>query len=185
MDDRSKAIAVVHGASGPAVQDAFRSLVDRWPMLRIAGVIAEAHGLSDRACSAGYLHRLGTDERFAIFDDRGPGSTVCHLEGGGALAAAEAIRRDIAGGCDLVLLSKFGKLEAGGGGLFAAFKAAIDEGIPVLTSVSPAAAKKWESLATREFATLSADAAEIDAWIERLRYRAASGGSYDGDARPR
>ena len=46
--------------------------------------------------------------------------------------AAAAVRRDIAAGCDLVVLSKFGKLEAGGGGLRDAFGAAIEAGVPVL-----------------------------------------------------
>src|SRR3546814_4100404 len=74
--------------------------------MRLAGVLAEDHGLADRACSAGYLRSLSGPERFPIFEDRGPGSTACHIEGAGALTAAEAVRRDIARGCDLVLLSK-------------------------------------------------------------------------------
>jgi hypothetical protein len=169
MDDPVRIIAAIQGSPSAAVQDLFRALVDRWPSLRIAGVIAEDHGLADRFCSAGYLRRIGTSERFAIFEDRGPGGTVCHLDGGGALTAAEAVRRDIAAGCDLVLLSKFGKLEAAGEGLSGAFRAAIDGGIPLLTSVSPAAARAWEAVAVSGFTALSADPAEVDAWIEAVR----------------
>jgi hypothetical protein len=54
-----------------------------------------------------------------------------------ALTAAGAVRRDIAAGCELVVLSKFGKLEAAGEGLAPAFKAALDARLPLLTSVSP------------------------------------------------
>jgi hypothetical protein len=168
MVGRVKAVAVVQGVSGTAVQDLFRRLVDRWPSLRIAGAIAESHGLPDRACSAGYLHRIGSTDRFAIFSDQGPGSTICHLEGSGAVIAAEAVQQDIAGGCDLVLLSKFGKLEAAGRGLRSAFKAAIENGIPLLTSVSPSAARTWEAFVPAGFATLSTDS-EIDAWIAAAR----------------
>src|SRR3546814_9211007 len=121
-----KRVAVVQGAPGAVVQDLFGKLAARWQAsMRLAGVLAEDHGLADRACSAGYLRSLSGPERFPIFEDRGPGSTACHIEGAGALTAAEAVRRDIARGFDLVLLSQFGKLEAGGGGLRDAFGAAI------------------------------------------------------------
>src|SRR5690606_32078341 len=127
------------------VQDMFRALLGRWrPSARIAGVIEENHGLPDRACNAGWLRSIADGNAYPIFQDLGPGSTACHLEGGGAASAAEAVRRDIAAGCDLVLLSKFGKLEAAGEGLAGAFAAALEAGVPVLTSVSPAFREAWE-----------------------------------------
>ena len=49
-----------------------------------------------------------------MFIDLGSGSAACHLESAGVLAAAERVREDIAIGCDLVVLNKFGKLEAAG-----------------------------------------------------------------------
>jgi Protein of unknown function (DUF2478) len=112
MSGPFRKIAVVQGAPSAQVQELFQTLVDRWqPSVRLAGAIAEDHGLADRACSAGFLRSLGNGQRFPIFQDLGPGSTTCHLAEAGALAAADAVRRDIAAGCDLVLLNKFGKLE--------------------------------------------------------------------------
>ena len=102
------------------------------------------------------------------------------LEGSGALAAAEAVQRDIATGCDLVLLSKFGKLEAAGKGLSVSFKAAIDSGIPLLTSVSRTVTSAWEAFAAAGFTVLSADSAEIDGWIEACWPRQDRGGRYGG-----
>jgi hypothetical protein len=158
-------IAVIRGAPGPLIQQLFQTLADRWrSSLRLAGVIAEDHGLPDRACTAGYLRGLGSGERFPIFQDLGPGSQTCHLEGGGALAAAVAVQRDIAAGCDLVLLNKFGKLEADGGGLRDAFSEAIEAGVPVLTSVAPAFAAAWEEFADSLYVVLPADADRIEAW---------------------
>jgi hypothetical protein len=135
----------------------------------VAGVIAESHGLEDRACNAGFLRNVATAERFSIFQDLGPDSTVCHLDGAGALTAAEAVRRDIAAGCELVLLSKFGKLEAAGEGLASAFKAALDARLPLLTSVSPAFEDAWTRLAGQPFVILPADEIEIDAWWRAVR----------------
>jgi hypothetical protein len=170
MDDPVKIIAVVQDAPSAAVQEIFRTLVDRWrPSVRVAGVVAESHGLADRACSAGFLRNIYTGERHPIFRDFGPGSRVCHLDGTATLTATAAVRRDIAVGCDLVVLSKFGKLEAGGKGLLEAFKAAIDAHIPVLTSVSPAFEEAWANFAAPLFVVLAADSVKIDAWWQAAR----------------
>jgi hypothetical protein len=165
-----KKIAVIQGAPSAQVQALFRSLVDRWqPRARLAGVIAEDHGLPDRACTAGYLLSLTNGERFQIFQDLGPGAKKCQLAGAGALAAAESVRRDIAAGCDLVVLSKFGALEKKGGGLRDAFTAAIEAGVPVLTSVSPAYSSAWESFAASLSVTMPLDPERIEAWWQAVR----------------
>lgn len=165
-----KTIAVIQGAPSSEVQKLFRAWTERWhPSVRIAGVIAEDHGLPDRACSAGYLVSLTNGERFQIFQDLGPGSKGCHLAAAGALAAAEAVQRDIAAGCDLVVLSKFGNLEKNGGGLRDAFTAAIEADVPVLTSVSPAYSAAWQSFAEPLSAFLPFDGHRIDAWWQSVR----------------
>jgi Protein of unknown function (DUF2478) len=176
LDSPEQMIAVVRGASSAAVEDMFRALVEMWrPNIRLAGLVAEGHGLADRFCNAGFLRNVATGERFSIFDDLGPGTAMCHLDGTGAVAAAEAVRSDIAAGPDLVLLSKFGKLEAAGGGLVRAFEAAIKANIPLLTSVSPALDAAWRKFVGRSFVVLPAEPAEIDAW--RYAVRAAASGS--------
>jgi len=78
MSGPFKKIAVVQGMPSAQVQDLFHTLVGRWqPSARLAGVVAEDHGLADRACSAGFLRSLGNGQRFPIFQDLGPGSTTC------------------------------------------------------------------------------------------------------------
>jgi hypothetical protein len=162
-------IAVVRGASGAKVKDVLRAVAERWRgSVRLAGLVAEDHGLADRACSAGFLRNVASGERFSIFQDLGPGSTACHLDGMGALAAANAVLRAIEAGCDLVLLSKFGKLEADGRGLFGAFQAALDAHIPLLTSVSVAFEEPWKRLVRQPFAILPADPDAIDAWRQAV-----------------
>jgi hypothetical protein len=172
MGDPVKKIAVVHGAPSARVQQLFHTLVERWQSsVRLAGVIAEDHGLPDRSCSAGFLRSLADGERFPIFQDLGPGAEACHLAGDGAVTAASAVRRDIAQGCDLVVLSKFGKLESQGGGLRDAFGAAIEAGIPVLTSVSGKFEKAWRNFAAPLSVTVPDDADAIEAWWEAVRPR--------------
>jgi Protein of unknown function (DUF2478) len=170
MGDLMKQIAVVQDVPSAQVQQLFQALVERWrPSACLAGAVAEDHGLADRACSAGFLRSLGNGERFPIFQDLGPSAPACHLAGDGAVMAAAAVQRDIAAGCDLVVLSKFGKLEAEGRGLRDAFGAAIEARIPVLTSVSARFAAAWESFAAPLFVVVPDDVDRIDAWWQAVR----------------
>jgi hypothetical protein len=165
MEDTTKIIAVVRGASNVEVQAIFRALADKWrPHVRLAGLVAEDHGLPHRHCHAGYLRNLTTGARFSIFHDLGPGVPMCHLDEMGTVAAAAAVLGDITAGCDLVLLNKFGKLEMAGEGLATAFQAAITAGLPLLTSVSPAHDQAWRQFVDRDFDVLPADPAAIDLW---------------------
>lgn len=170
MADTIRKLAVVQGAPGAVIQELFQTLAARWrTSVRLVGAIAEDHGLPDRACSAGFLHSLGDGARYPIFQDLGRGAQTCHLAGDGALVAAAAVRKDIENGCDLVMLSKFGKLEAGGGGLRDAFAAAIEAGVPTLTSVSPSQSAAWEAFATPLFTVLPADVERVEAWWRSVR----------------
>lgn len=170
MGEVCRKIAVVQGAPSAQVQDLFRSLTAHWQSTAsLVGVLAEDHSLPDRACSAGYLRSLRDGAMYPIFQDLGAGSTVCHLAGSDALAAAAAVRRDIARGCDLAVLSKFGKLEAAGGGLREAFVAAVEADVPLLTSVSTPFKDAWESFAASLFVTVPAEFDRIDAWWQTVK----------------
>jgi hypothetical protein len=165
-------IAVVQGAPGSVIQELFAEFVGRWRVdTRIADVLVESHGLADRACSAGYLDSIANGERFTMFNDLGKDSTGCHLEAAGVLAAAGRVKEDMAAGCDLVVLSKFGKLEAGGGGLRDAFAATLAAMAPLLTSVSPALETEFQALANSSYSVLPANAETITDWWNAVRQR--------------
>ena len=170
MENTTKIIGVVRGASNVEIQAILRALADKWRQdVRLAGLVAENHGLPDRHCQAGYLRNLTTGARFSIFHDLGPDAAMCHLDGTGAVAAGAGVQSDIAAGCDLVLLNKFGKLEAAGDGLSSAFRAAIIAGVPLLTSVSPAHDEAWRRFMDQEYAVLPADQAAIDLWRQAVQ----------------
>jgi hypothetical protein len=116
-----------------------------------------------------FLRNLTDDARFSIFHDLGPDVAMCHLDGVGATAASEAVERDIAaGGCELILLNKFGKLEAAGDGLAGAFRAALAARLPLLTSISPAHDGAWRQFTDADFAVVPADPDAIDLWRRAL-----------------
>lgn len=170
----SGTIATIEGAPGAVVQAILHDLVERWQRdARVAGALATDHGLADRACSAGYLRNIPDGHLFPIFQDLGPGSASCHIDAAGAASASEAVRRDIAAGCDLVVLSKFGKLETAGSGLAPAFAAAIAAGVPLLTSVSRSCLEPWRRLAGPQAIALPPEPEQIDAWWRDMRQKAA------------
>jgi hypothetical protein len=170
MEQPIKTIAVVPSARGSAVQKIFRDLIERWKSTaRIAGVVEEGHELADRFCGAGRLRSITDGSCYPIFQDLGPGSKACHLDASGAMAASDAVQRDITAGCDLVLLSKFGRLEAARGGLVPAFIAATETGVPILTSVSAKFEDAWAQFAAPMYVVLPADSATIDEWWRAAR----------------
>ena len=167
-------VAAVQDSSDDLIQGIFNDLVERWsPSRRIVGVLADDHGLEGRACNAGWLRNIADGRRYSIFQDLGPGSEGCHLDARGVTEAGEAVRRDISADCDLVVLSKFGKLEAAGEGLMPVLISAVDAGVPVLTSVSPPFRDAWAGFAGPMGIVLPADTDAITSWWETALKRSA------------
>ena len=131
--------------------------------MRVAGVLAEHHGLPDRSCAAGTLRDIASGRGHTIYLPVAPSGTSCHLDPAGVEAACAEVL-DRLEGVDLVILSKFGKLEAAGSGLFRAFEAAVAMGKPVLTSVSGRHRDAFCGFAP-EAAFLAADEAAIMRWL--------------------
>ncbi len=176
MDHPTRMIAVVQGASGETIQRLFSDLVARWaPAIRLAGVVEEPPTRppstgDDPPGSPGHLRCIPDGERYTLFQQLGDGATGCSLDPAGAVMAGEVVRRHIATGCDLVVLSKFGKMEAeNGSGLLSAFIAAVEGGIPVLTSVAPRYAESWDRFADPLFVRLPAEARAIEQWWRDVR----------------
>lgn len=167
MQSTVKPIAMVQGAESPEIQRLFRRFADRHAGLRIAGAIEE--GEPGRRKS-NRLRSLTDGLSYPVFQDLGPGASGCALDPAGVVLASEAVRAGIARGCDLVILSKFGKIEAvNGSGLVPAFVAAIDAGVPVLTSAAPRWHDAWEAFASPLFVSLPAEEEAIEQWWRDLR----------------
>jgi hypothetical protein len=167
-------IAVVQGADSESIQKLLASTVADWRAagIRVAGVTAEVHGLPDRTCSAGLLRDIGSGHQFPIYLETAPLGTSCHLDARGVEAACASVIAQIATS-DLVVLSKFGKLEAMRQGLFPAFAAAIAAGRPVITTVSAKHRDAWQAFAP-DTACLDADKPALTEWWRRCLAHEAS-----------
>lgn len=158
MNRAAAPIAVLRGATGEAIQSVFARFAERWSAtIRIAGAIEDA--------AADELVSIADGSRYRLFQDLGTGAAACGLDSGELGRAGEAVRRDILQRPDLVILSKFGKLEAEErSGLIPAFAAAVEMQVPVLTSVAPRFAGAWSRFADPLSTTLPATSEAVEAW---------------------
>lgn len=165
METQRKPVAIVQGAPSAEVQALFREFVARKARaLRIAGLVESGNCQTP---ADGRLLSIADGRSFALFQELGGGSVACSLDAASVVDASSLVCADIARGCDLVVLNKFGKLEAENrSGLIPAFAAAIEAGIPILTSVSPKFAEAWTAFAAPLFEVLPPDLAAIEAWWE-------------------
>lgn len=164
--------AAIEGASSATVQALFHDAVARWRNggVRVVGVIEEAHGLPGRTCSAGLLRDIASGARQPIYLEFPQSDTSCHIDAAGAEKAGAGLIEQIPSS-DLVVLSKFGKLEAAGGGLAAAFIAAIAADKPVVTTVANVHRAAWQAFAPGAV-TLPATSGALDDWWAERRARA-------------
>ncbi|MEP9372505.1 DUF2478 domain-containing protein [Mesorhizobium sp. KR1-2] len=162
-------IATVVGTDGTAIQALFATMAADWRAaeVEVIGVIGEAHGLPDRTCSAGVLRDIVSGKPYSIYLEVAPSNTSCHLDATGVEAACATVLDQLLS-CDIVILSKFGKLEAQQRGLAMAFEAAIAAGKPVLTTVSDKHREAWHDFAP-DAVFLPANELAIQSWWHAQR----------------
>lgn len=181
MSQFAKPIAALQGAASSVIQQLLAEFAASVaPFVRLAGVVEDTPDTPAPATADPELRSLVDARRYRIFQDLGPSSIACALDSGSLVTACEAVLRDIAAGCDLVVLSKFGKLEAARSGLAAAFAAGVEAGAPILTSVAPKFDAQWAAFADPMFVILPPDRSAIEGWWrsvapERLQGRAETG----------
>ena len=109
--------------------------------MRVGGAVQLNAG--GTACSAMTLQDLATGERFGISQQLGSQASGCRLDPRGLAGATARLDASVTDALDLLVVNKFGKAEADGGGLRSVLARAMDCGIPVLTAVRSPYAEAW------------------------------------------
>jgi nucleoside-triphosphatase THEP1 len=78
---------------------------------------------------------LSDNEVLPLVDDRSSSTTGCQLDVGRLTGVAKRFTAAIAGHPDLVIINRFGRAEAAGGGLTELISSALNSEIPVLIAV--------------------------------------------------
>lgn len=103
--------------------------------LSLAGFVQRNQPCPGRARCDMILEELSSGERFGISEDRGPHARGCMLDVDELLKAVASAARGLEAGADLVMVNKFGKTEAEGGGFRPLIAEALAREVPVLIAV--------------------------------------------------
>jgi Protein of unknown function (DUF2478) len=164
-------IGALQGAASAQIQALLADFAARASRqgFRVVGVVEMTAAELAGGCRRLALRDLSTGTVTSISQNLGPGSTSCNLDAGGLAEACARVERAISFGADLVILSKFGKLETQRSGLSDAFHSATAAGLPVLTAVSPTMTKAWHLFAGPLAEFLPADRDSVEAWWSRTK----------------
>lgn len=135
----------------------------------------QVHGLlrSDPDVAGGCARRMvladvRNGEAFVISQDLGAESTACCLDESGIAAASVALRRAQASAVDLVVVNRFGKLEAVGQGFAAEMLALMADGVPMIVVVGSDHVDAWQHFTGGMAATLPLQPQALRAWCAAL-----------------
>lgn len=112
------------------------------------------------------LKDLASGDVQAIAEDRGKHASGCRLDVGVLTEVGEAVLSSLReGGPRLLVVNKFGKIEAAGGGLRGAIAEAVALGIPVLVGVPARNLDSWRAFAGSLADELPVDPRAIGEWL--------------------
>lgn len=159
-------IVAVQGENSSLIQPLLSHLAKSWRArgLIVAGVVEELTHEPENARETALLRDLKSGACFPLKQDLGSGSTSCSLDLASLAAACLSVETAIEQGCDFVIISKFGKMEALGSGLVGAFHAAIAADKPIVTSVSPSLTEAWSGFANPLAMFVKPDYDAIETW---------------------
>jgi nucleoside-triphosphatase THEP1 len=114
---------------------------------RLAGLVQINTPRPGRSRCDMVLEELASGQRLGISQDRGPQARGCALDVSQLLEAMQQVRAGLSSRPDLVILNKFGKTEAEGGGFRPLIAEAIESGVPLLIGVPWRNIENWRRFA--------------------------------------
>ena len=149
------------------LEDAARALEAQG--LRVSGVIQHrGNGEGECHCAATDLVALGSGAVFHISQPLGDGARGCRLDPGALAQCCRHLEEEVAQGCDVLVLNRFGKAEAEGHGFRDVIAMALERDIPVLAGVRNEYVEAWSGFG-QELATVENVGREaLAAWLADL-----------------
>jgi len=113
--------------------------------VRVAGVIQRSGRADPILCQGVNVEFIGSDELLSISQELGPDATGCSLDPNRLAHVAGLLSETLEKDTDLLVINRFGKSEASGGGLIDCANQAVLAGIPVLMAVGWKYQAKWNA----------------------------------------
>ncbi len=153
-------IAAIGGEGASQALEAF--------VAELAAQGVQVRGLIQRHHPDMHLVDVESGQTYAITQDLGAESESCRLDPSGIAEASVVLRRALAERAALVVVNRFGKLEAAGGGLSAEMLALMAECVPMLTTVGADQLESWATFTGGAGLVLPADQQSIRQWWNSL-----------------
>ncbi|MGE4281553.1 MAG: DUF2478 domain-containing protein [Magnetospirillum sp.] len=153
-------IAAIGGEGASQALEAF--------VAELAAQGVQVRGLIQRHHPDMHLVDVESGQTYAITQDLGAESESCRLDPSGIAEASVVLRRALAERAALVVVNRFGKLEAAGGGLSAEMLALMAECVPMLTTVGADQLEAWATFTGGAGLVLPADQQSIRQWWNSL-----------------
>lgn len=152
-----------------AVDAEIRTALEAFADRRVLGWL-QGYGAEESCdCSDIVLAAIHGDARRTITQKLGREARGCRLDNAALAEVAGWLAADLDadqdGPADLLVLNRFGKSEAEGGGLRAVLEEAILRGVPVLVPVNRKQLSFWRAYAGDMALELDCDAGAIRAWV--------------------
>jgi hypothetical protein len=132
--------------------------------ISLGGALQENGPGAAGLCSAMTLIDLRSQSRFRISQDLGSQALGCRLDTRGFTEIGPLLDQTLDHDVELLVLNRFGKAEAEGGGFRSAFVRAIEAGIPVVTAVRSPYTEAWSEFHGRLAIDLTPDIGAVLAW---------------------
>ncbi|MGI9356710.1 MAG: DUF2478 domain-containing protein [Rhizobiaceae bacterium] len=156
---RASGIAAIGFSGQQTVDHIFREIADQLKTdgLSVAGYVQKEIQQPGSCCSTIFVEDIASGALQCISQPLGPGSRGCRLDTAAMAVAECSLLAQVNSKTNLIIINRFGKGEAEGGGLRAVIGAAALRNIPILVGVRDAYFQDWIEFAGDEFSTLSAD----------------------------
>ena len=140
---------------------------------RIGGVVQRNTKDGTGKLTGMQLVDLMTGREIGIFQSLGAGSSACKLDVSGLAEATRAVTNAIADGVSLIVVNKFSKQEASGGGLRSELADAVVAGRAVLIAVPEKCIDAWREFTGDRGTTLLCARHVVEEWWREVSLRRA------------
>lgn len=162
----SACVAAIRYRSGDHIEEFLAAVAARLKQLGVAVAGLLQHSVrADRADRCAFeMEDLWSGRRYPISQDLGPGSSACSIDHAAIAEASMVLRCAIEAKPDVVLVNKFGALEAAGEGLREEMNLIVAGGLPLLTAVNDDQLAAWHEYAGGQGTDLPMDLDAVVAW---------------------
>jgi hypothetical protein len=115
--------------------------------IAVRGLVQRNTFRRDRAKCDMELEELGSGRVFQLSKDRGKHAGGCRLDREAILTAATVMASGLEANCEFLIINKFGRSEAEGGGLRELIAEAVSRGIPAIVGIPRRNLEVWERFA--------------------------------------